>query len=149
MSEFIHKPHNVSVLLYHIVCPAEYRRVVINEEADKTIKGTRGGISKRHEVKFLETGAGGDRVYFLVQSVSAYGPTKVVTIIKSIIAREVFAKHPEVKKVLWGGGFRSDGNFASTVRKYGNEETITNYVKAQGAEEEYKERRKKQLELFD
>ncbi|MDR1307596.1 MAG: IS200/IS605 family transposase, partial [Treponema sp.] len=30
MSEFLHKSHNVSVLLYHIVCPAKYRRVVIN-----------------------------------------------------------------------------------------------------------------------
>ncbi|MDR1893856.1 MAG: IS200/IS605 family transposase, partial [Spirochaetales bacterium] len=31
MSEYIHKSHNVSVLLYHIVCPAKYRRVVISE----------------------------------------------------------------------------------------------------------------------
>ncbi|MFL6227263.1 MAG: IS200/IS605 family transposase, partial [Pyrinomonadaceae bacterium] len=28
MSKFIHKSHNVSVLMYHIVCPAKYRRVV-------------------------------------------------------------------------------------------------------------------------
>ncbi|MDR0637348.1 MAG: IS200/IS605 family transposase, partial [Spirochaetaceae bacterium] len=28
MSEYLHKSHNVSVLLYHIVCPAKYRRVV-------------------------------------------------------------------------------------------------------------------------
>ncbi|MDR1446856.1 MAG: IS200/IS605 family transposase, partial [Treponema sp.] len=40
MSEYIHKAHNVSVLIYHIVCPAKYRRVVISEEVDKTLKGT-------------------------------------------------------------------------------------------------------------
>ncbi|HEX8128994.1 MAG TPA: IS200/IS605 family transposase, partial [Pyrinomonadaceae bacterium] len=28
MSKYIHKSHNVSLLLYHIVCPAKYRRVV-------------------------------------------------------------------------------------------------------------------------
>ncbi|HEX8161310.1 MAG TPA: IS200/IS605 family transposase, partial [Pyrinomonadaceae bacterium] len=28
MSRFIHKEHNVSVLMYHIVCPAKYRRAV-------------------------------------------------------------------------------------------------------------------------
>jgi hypothetical protein len=39
MSEFI-QAHNVSILLYHIVCPEKYRRVVINEEVDKTIKET-------------------------------------------------------------------------------------------------------------
>jgi REP element-mobilizing transposase RayT len=42
-------------------------------------------------------------VHFLVQSVPAYSPTKVVTTIKSIIAREIFEKHAEAKKELWGG----------------------------------------------
>ncbi|MCX6177912.1 MAG: IS200/IS605 family transposase, partial [Chlorobiales bacterium] len=28
MSDYIHKSHNVSVLLYHFVCPSKYRRVV-------------------------------------------------------------------------------------------------------------------------
>jgi len=35
MSELIRKEHNVSTLMYHIVCPAKYRRVVISEEVDK------------------------------------------------------------------------------------------------------------------
>ncbi|MEM5370788.1 IS200/IS605 family transposase, partial [Paraburkholderia azotifigens] len=26
MSEYIHKSHNVAVLLYHVVLPAKYRR---------------------------------------------------------------------------------------------------------------------------
>src|SRR5262249_10539242 len=28
MSEYIHQSHNVSILMYHLVCPAKYRRVV-------------------------------------------------------------------------------------------------------------------------
>ncbi|MBK5206855.1 MAG: IS200/IS605 family transposase, partial [Polaromonas sp.] len=28
MSEYIHKSHNVTVLMYHLVFPAKYRRVV-------------------------------------------------------------------------------------------------------------------------
>jgi REP element-mobilizing transposase RayT len=51
--------------------------------------------------------------------------------------------------VLWGGEFWSDGNYVSTVSKYGNEETITNYVKEQVTEKGYKELYKKLLELFD
>ena len=61
MSEFIHKSHNVSVLLYHIVCPAKYRRVVINDDVDKTIQGTCEEISKRYEIKFLEGSRKGRR----------------------------------------------------------------------------------------
>ncbi|MCU7898531.1 MAG: IS200/IS605 family transposase, partial [Candidatus Thiodiazotropha sp. (ex Lucinoma aequizonata)] len=28
MSEYIHKSHNVTVLMYHLVFPAKYRRAV-------------------------------------------------------------------------------------------------------------------------
>jgi REP element-mobilizing transposase RayT len=112
--------------------------VVISEEIDKTIKETCMEISKRYEIIFLEIGTEGDHVHFLVQSVPTYSPTKIVTTIKSITAKEVFKKHPEVKKQLWGGEFWSDSHFVSTVGKHGNEYTIANYVKTQGTEEKYK-----------
>ena len=32
MSIYIHKAHNVSILIYHIVCPAKYRKAVFSEE---------------------------------------------------------------------------------------------------------------------
>ena len=138
MSEYIHKSHNVSVLMYHIVCPAKYRKVVITEEVDKTLKKVCEEISERFEIIFLEIGSEGDHVHFLVQSVPTYSPTKIVRIIKSITAREIFARHPEVKKKLWGGEFWTDGHFISTVGKNGNEQVISNYVKSQGTEEHYK-----------
>ena len=143
MSEFLHKSHNVSVLLYHIVCPAKYRRIVINEEVDKTLKTICEEIEKRYDINFLEIGTEGDHVHFLIQSKPSYSPTRLVTIIKSIIAREIFEKHPEVKKQLWGGEFWSDGYFVSTVSKYGNEEVIKNYVISQGTENKYKQMHKK------
>jgi REP element-mobilizing transposase RayT len=139
MSEYIHKAHNVSVLIYHIVCPARYRRVVISEEVDYTLKEICKEIEKRYEINFLEIGTEGDHVHFLVQSVPTYSPTKIVRTIKSITAKEIFKRHPEVKEKLWGGDFWSDGHYVSTVGKYGNEETIANYVKAQGRGKDYKQ----------
>jgi REP element-mobilizing transposase RayT len=85
MSEFLHRSHNVSVLLYHIVCPAKYRRIVISQAVDKTLRETCEEIAKRYEIKFVETGTEGDHVHFLVQSVPSYSPTKIVTTIKSIL----------------------------------------------------------------
>jgi len=58
--------------------------------------------------------------------------TKIVRIIKSLTAREVFRRCRDVKKQLWGGEFWSDGYFASTVGKHGDEEMIGRYVKNQG-----------------
>ena len=109
MSEYIHKSHNVSVMMYHYVCPAKYRRIVFSESVDQTLKETCEEIEKRYDIKFIEIGTDKDHVHFLVQSVPTYSPTKIITIIKSITARRIFEKHPEVKKQLWGGEFWSDG----------------------------------------
>ncbi|MDJ0563573.1 MAG: IS200/IS605 family transposase, partial [Microcystis sp. M49629_WE12] len=38
MSEYIHKSHNVSVLLYHLVFPAKYRKAVFDEQVDSLLK---------------------------------------------------------------------------------------------------------------
>ena len=148
MSRFIHKSHNVSVLLYHIVCPAKYRRVVFSPEVDLKLKEVCLEISKRYEIQFLEIGTDKDHVHFLVQSVPMYSPKKVVQIIKSITAREIYAACPEVKKQLWGGQFWTAGYYISTVGQHGNEQMISKYIKQQGREKEYKQLHNQQLELF-
>jgi REP element-mobilizing transposase RayT len=149
MSNYIHKSHNVSVLIYHYVCPAKYRRVVFSEAVDATLKQTCEEISKRYEIDFLEIGTDKDHVHFLIQSVPTYSPTKIIMKIKSITAKEIFSKHPEVKKKLWGGEFWSDGYFVSTVSKHGNESVISEYVRNQGTENNYKTLTKKQLQVPD
>lgn len=148
-SEYIHKSHNVTVLLYHVVIPAKYRKVVFSKEVDETLKETCIEIAKRYQLHFLEIGTDKDHVHFLVQSVPNYAVTKIVTMIKSITARQIFQKHPEVKKALWGGEFWSDGYYANTVSRFGDESTITKYVKEQGIEKEYTVLHKEtQLTLF-
>ena len=89
-------------------------------------------IEKRYQIQFLEIGTDKDHVHFLVQSVPRYSVTKVVTIIKSLTAKEIFRRAPQVKRQLWGGELWTDGYYASTVGKHGNENMIGNYVKQQG-----------------
>lgn len=73
--------------------------------------------------------------------------TKMVQTIKSITAREIFLRHPEVKRMLWGGHFWTSGFYANTVGQYGNEAMIKNYVKNQGMV--YKPLHRDQPTLFD
>ncbi len=122
----------MTVLLYHLVFPAKYRRAVLDVGVDRAITEICVEIEKRYEIKFLEIGTDEDHIHFLVQSVPTYSITKLVTMIKSLTAREVFKKCPHVKKQLWGGEFWSDGYFASTVGKHGDESMIRKYVKNQG-----------------
>jgi putative transposase len=128
MSEYIHKSHNVTALLYHLVFPAKYRRAVFDDRVDEVLKEVCLAIEVRYQVKFLEIGTDQDHVHFLVQSVPTYSVTKLVTLIKSLTAREIFKRCPHVKRQLWGGEFWTDGYFASTVGKHGNEQMIGNYV---------------------
>ena len=148
MSHVIHKSHTVSILVYHFVCPAKYRRAVIDEKADQVLKEVCIAIAARYQLEFLEIGTDKDQVHFLVQSVPSYSPTKIITIIKSLIAREVFARVPSVKKQLWGGEFWTDGYYVGTVGQHATEDVIRQYVKNQGQEKNYKQLHDQQLKLF-
>jgi len=117
------------------VCPAKYRRAVFGKDIDETLKNVCLDISKRYDMDFIEIGVDRDHVHFLVQSVPMYSPKKIVQIIKSITAREIFKKCPGVKEKLWGGEFWSDGYYVATVGKHGDESKIGNYIKNQGSKE--------------
>jgi putative transposase len=134
-------------MLYHLVCPAKYRRKVFPKEVEETLKEVCFGISQRYEFYFVEIGSDEDHVHFLIQSVPMMRPKDIVQRTKSITAREIFKAHPEVKQKLWGGQFWTDGYYINTVSQFGNEEIIANYVKNQG--KEYKKIYRGQLTLFE
>jgi len=148
MSRLIRKSHNVSVLLYHFVCPAKYRRAVLDKEVDQILMEICLEIADRYQIEFLEIGTDKDHVHFLVQSVPTYSPTKIITMIKSLTAREIFSRAPHVKKQLWGGEFWTDGYYVSTVGQSATEDVISEYIKKQGQETEYAQLHVQQLELF-
>jgi REP element-mobilizing transposase RayT len=117
-----------------LVFPAKYRRAVFDESVDLVLRSVCLEIEKRYDIKFLEIGTDKDHVHFLVQTIPVVSVSNLVRKIKSLTAREIFRRVPEVKKQLWGGEFWSDGYFASTVGEHGNEKIIGNYVKSQGKE---------------
>ena len=143
------KSHRVSILLYHYVCPAKYRRVVFDQKVDEILREVCLEIGKRYQIEFIEIGTDKDHVHFLIQSVPTYSPKKIIQIVKSLTAREIFKRAPDVKRKLWGGEFWSDGYYVSTVGQRGSEETIRKYVKDQGKEEEYQQLHEQQLKLFE
>ena len=85
-SEYIHKNHNVSVLMYR---SAKYRRVIFDNEVDSVLKSICEEIEKRYEIRFLEIGTDRDHVHFLIQSVPMYSPTKITKTVKSLTAKGV------------------------------------------------------------
>jgi len=132
MSEHIHKSHNKTLLLYHLVFPSKYRRKVFTKEIEKSLVKVCIEISQRYEINFIEIGNDEDHIHFLIQGIPTMTISRIVQIVKSITARELFSKHKEIKKLLWGGNLWTSGFYANTVGQYANEETIKKYVQNQG-----------------
>ena len=147
MAEHIKKSHNKTLLLYHLVFPTKYRRDIFTDAVEKSLKEICLSISDGYEIHFIEIGADSNHVHFLIQSVPTFKITDIIMKIKSITARVIFKKHPEVKKVLYGGNLWTGGYYANTVGQYANEQVIRNYVKNQG--NEYHQIHRGQLTLFE
>ena len=130
-----------------MVFPAKYRKKIFDDAVDKTLKEVCIEISDCYEIHFVEIGNDEDHVHFLIQSVPTLSVTRIVTIIKSITAREIFAKHKDVKKVLWGGNLWTSGYYVNTVGQYGNAEVIQKYIQNQGKDIEYTKLHEDQLKL--
>ncbi|WP_246067828.1 IS200/IS605 family transposase [Changchengzhania lutea] len=145
----MHKRHNKSLLLYHLVCAIKYRRSILSENVELSLVEVCINNEKRFGIEFLEIGSDENHVHFLLQSVPMLSVKKIDQTIKSITAKELFRLHPEVKQQLWGGQFWSSGYYVNTVGQYANEEVIQKYISNQGDDtKEYKSYHKSQLSLF-
>ena len=149
MSEHIHKKHNKSLLLYHLVCPIKYRRSILSETFENSLVEVCKNISQRYEIHFVEIGVDDNHVHFLIQSVPMLSVKAIVQAVKSITAKELFRLHPEVKQKLLGGQFWTEGYYLNTVGQYANEDVIQRYIQEQGNENVYKKLHTNQLSLFE
>jgi len=139
--------HCVYKIRYHMVLCIKYRkRLLLEEEKIKYIKQICSEIGNRYWFEFDAIGTDGDHVHIFVGAAPKYSPSKVMQIIKSIIAREFFRKYPEIKKQLWGGEFWSDGGYIGTVGDGVTADIVRDYIEQQGLSEE-KENYKQMLLL--
>ena len=147
VSEHIKKEHNKTLLLFHLVCPVRYRQEVFAEqEVGEVLKEICLEIEKCYEIYFVEIGADVDHVHFLVQTVPVM-MSRFVQITKSITAKELFKRQPEIREKLWGGKFWTSGYYLTTVGKFGNEKVIQKYVAKQG--KNYIQIHRGQIKLFE
>ena len=109
----------------------------------ETVKQICKDIENRFYILFETIGFDEDHVHFLVESLTTlYSSAKIFQFVKSITARELFLRHPEIKRELYHGEFWSDGGYAGTVGEGINADIIRNYIKKQGRKDD-------QLKLID
>ena len=143
MEDLCKAAHKVFKIKYHFVFCIKYRKdLFLENKYVETIKEICRDLENRYHMKFETMGFDDDHVHFLLQSVPKYSPSQIFRIVKSITAIELFKRHTDLKKELWGGEFWSDGGFVSTVGEGVNAEIIRKYIKTQG-------RKGEQLRLAD
>ena len=129
---------------YHIVFPVKYRKALLSEEVVAVIVETAKGISERYDIEIETIGCDKDHIHLLCSAHPKIAPGQIVRIFKSITAREVFIRKPELKRDLWGGEFWTDGYYLATVGERGNWSVVEKYVQGQGKPKE----ELRQLKLF-
>jgi putative transposase len=127
-----HANHSTYDTHYHIVFPVKYRKTILEKLHQKVILEIAHEIEKRYDIVFEQIGTDGDHIHLLCSFKPSYAGSDVVRIFKSITARELFKRFPELRKELWGGELWSDGYYFATVGEKAGLEQVKKYVANQG-----------------
>ncbi len=117
---------------YHIVFPVKYRKVMLDAAVTQIIQETATSIAERYPIEMEAIGMDKNHVHLLCSAHPKVAPGRIVQVFKSITAKELFRRHPVVKRELWGGEFWSDGYYVATVGERANWRAVERYVQRQG-----------------
>lgn len=110
------------------------RKDLLSEVISAYIKEVLLGISQRYYLWFHAVGTDEDHLHILVEAAPRYSPSQVMMICKSITAKEVFKKFPELREELWGGHFWTEGGHIDTVGDGYGEAQMKEYIRKQGGD---------------
>ncbi len=124
-----HAAHKVYEIRYHIIICVKYRKkLLLPTNRISFLKWILSEIQQRYEIKFDTIGTDGDHVHLFVDAAPKYSPSDIFRIVKSITARELFVKFPEIKRELWGGEFWNDGGYIGTVGEGTTANIVRRYI---------------------
>ena len=129
-----------------VMCVKYRKQMLRQEKYRQTLVETLREIGRRYGYEIEEVGTDGDHVHVFVGAGGRWAPSRIMQVLKSISAREMFRAHPEIRRVLWGGEFWSDGGYIGTVGEGTTEEIIKKYIQEQGSPTE--KAMSRQLVLF-
>ncbi len=136
--------HAVYDLKYHLVWIPKYRKNILDKEVSDYLKTIFNKIADEYGFRIDTMEVMEDHVHIFVEVPPRYSPARVVQVMKSISAREVFSKFPELRKHLWAGELWNDGYFVRSVGDKVTADIIRRYIEYQAHEDD-----SIQLNMFD
>ena len=123
--------HAIYDLKYHFVWVPKYRKLILTGPIAESLKEIFRGIAERYEMEIDTMEVMPDHVHLFLVVPPKYSPGKVVQIMKSVSARELFRRYPRLRDELWGGELWSDGYFVRSVGDRVTADIIRRYIKLQ------------------
>jgi putative transposase len=120
--------HAVYDTRYHLVWAPKYRKWIKRSDIRERIEVLFKRIAEEFSFETEEIEISPDHVHLFLKFPPRYSIAKVVGILKSISASEIFRGYPEIKKEHWGGEFWENGFFVRTVGDQVTAEVIKKYI---------------------
>ena len=136
--------HAIYDLKYHLVWIPKYRKHILDKEVSDYIKAIIDMIAEEYGFRIDTMGVMEDHIHVFVEVPPRYSPARVVQVMKSISAREVFSKFPDLRKQLWAGELWNDGYFVRSVGDKVTADIIRKYIEYQTHDDD-----SIQLNMFD
>jgi putative transposase len=133
--------HAVYELNYHFVWPPKYRKHIATKPVKEFLENLFPKVAEAYGFEVVEQNVRSDHVHLYISAPPRFAPSRVVEIMKSMSAREVFEKFPSIKKQLWGGELWSDGYFVRAVGDKVTSYVIQRYIRYQTNEQSAKQGR--------
>ena len=118
-------------LKYHFVRIPKYRKKLLVGDVAQFVKQVFERIGVEYGWEIEEMAIQPDHVHVFLHAPPKYAPARMVPIMKSISAREVFQQFPPLRQPLWAGEFWNDGYFVRSVGDHVTAEIIQKYIRYQ------------------
>ena len=104
-------------LKYHIVWTPKYRKALLVGEVAQAVQELFDQIAAAYDLEIDTMEVMEDHVHVFLSAPPRYAPARIAQILKSISARELFARFPRLRRQLWGGQFWEDGRSLGSIAK--------------------------------
>jgi putative transposase len=121
--------HSVYDLKYHFVWIPKYRKKILTPEVADYAKQVFQRIAEEYDMIIDTLEVVEDHVHIFLEAPPRLSPARIVQILKSISARELFRQYPQLRRQLWGGKLWSDGYFVRAVGDEVTGDVIRRYIK--------------------
>ena len=119
---------------YHMVLCLKYRKLLLRQNNYiESLRAIFQEIGERYWFEFDEIGTDGDHVHVFVGAAPKWAPSRIMQVVKSVSARQIFSEYPALRKQLWGGEYWSDGGYIGTVGEGTTESIVRKYIQEQGS----------------